>query len=162
MKRQPLTIIDYNSLVLAYHDESDRSAIVLAGSFAEQYLATYLRHHMIDDPDVEQLFERGALASFDARIRVAYAFRLISRTQHDDLRLVKDIRNRFAHSPQMIDLQQKDVKAMIKGLTVYHRLHSPEVPSIVQKSERHIYLYTIGLFIVFAHNAMLRSNQPQT
>jgi hypothetical protein len=47
VKRQTLNLNDYQSLAAAYHGESDRSAIVLAGSFAEHYLATYLRHFMI-------------------------------------------------------------------------------------------------------------------
>lgn len=104
VKRQTLNLNDYQSLVTAYHGESDRSAIVLAGSFAEHYLATYLRHFMVADAEIERLFEVGPLSSFDARINIAYAFRLISKTHREDLRLIKDIRNRFAHGRASIFL----------------------------------------------------------
>ena len=161
MKRQTLDLNDYQSLVTAYHGESDRSAIVLAGSFAEHYLATYIRHFMIDDPSVERLFEVGPLSSFDSRINLAYAFRLISEGHRDDLRLVKDIRNRFAHSPQLIDLQRADIKAMVHKLSMYHTLHSQPVPPEVQRSERDIYLYSIGMFVVFAHNAIAQVISPK-
>ncbi len=73
LKRQTLNLNDYQSLATAYHGESDRSAIVLAGSFAEHYFATYLLHFMITDSEVERLFERGPLSTFDARINGAYA-----------------------------------------------------------------------------------------
>ncbi len=161
MKRQTLDLNDYQSLVTAYHGESDRSAIVLAGSFAEHYLATYMRQFMIDDPSIERLFEVGPLSSFDSRINLADAFRLISEGHRDDLCLVKDIRNRFAHSPQLIDLQRVDIKAMVHKLSMYHTLHSQPVPPEVQRSERDIYLYSIGMFVVFAHNAILKLKAPK-
>ncbi len=160
MKRQSLDLNDYQTLVPAYHGESDRSAIVLAGSFAERYLATYIGHFMIDDPEIERLFEAGPLASFDARINIAYAFRLISSEHRDDLRLIKDIRNRFAHSPQLIDLQRDDIQTMIQKLSMYKTLHDPATPPNVQKSDRDIFLYSIGMFVVFAHNAIAAQKRP--
>ena len=161
MKRQPLDLNDYQTLVPAYHGESDRSAIVLAGSFAEHYLATYIRHFMINDPQIERLFEAGPLSSFDAPINIAYAFRLISSEHRDDLRLIKDIRNRFAHSPQLLDLKRDDIQTMIQKLSMYKTLHAPSTPPNVQKSDRDIFLYPIGMFVVFAHNAIVRTKEAR-
>lgn len=156
MKRQTLNLNDYQSLVIAYQGESDRSAIVLAGSFAEHYLATYLRHFMIADSEVEVLFER-ALSTFDARISIAYAFRLISKAQRQDLLLIKNIRNHFAHSPQLIDLQRPDIKAMVHKLSIYKTLNAQTLSPNVQKTERDIFLYSIGIFVAFADNAMVKA-----
>jgi len=157
-----LDLNDYQTLVPAYHGESDRSAIVLAGSFAEHYLATYIRHFMIDDPVIERLFEAGPLSTFDARINIAYGFQLISKEHRDDLRLIKDIRNRFAHSPQLIDLQRADIKDLIQKLSIYKTLHDPSTPPNVAKSDRDIFLYSIGMFVVLAHNAMVQKKSPKT
>jgi len=159
LKRQTLNLNDYQSLASAYHGESDRSAIVLAGSFAEHYLATYIRHFMITDSEVELLFERGPLSTFHARINIAYAFRLISKAHRQDLLLIKDIRNHFAHSPQLIDLQCPDIKAMVHKLSIYKTLNSQSLPPNVQKTERDIYLYSIGMFVVFAHNAIVTATK---
>jgi DNA-binding MltR family transcriptional regulator len=117
---------------------------------------------MIDDPEIERLFEVGPLSSFDARINLAYAFRLISKAHRDDLRLVKEIRNRFAHSPQLIDLQGADIQVMIQKLSMYKSLHAPTTPPSVQKSDRDIFLYSIGMFVVSAHNAIVQTKGPQT
>jgi hypothetical protein len=46
---EPVTLNDYQSIVADYHSESDRAAIVLAGSFVEHCLANYLKHFMIQD-----------------------------------------------------------------------------------------------------------------
>jgi Mannitol repressor len=162
LKRYQLDLNDYQTLVPAYQGESDRSAIVLGGSFAEHYLATYIRHFMIDDPEIERLFETGPLSTFNTRINLAYAFRLISKELRDDLRLVKDIRNHFAHSPQLIDLEQPDIQTMIRKLGIYATLHAPTTPANVQKSSRDIFLYSIGMFVVFAHNAIVQKKALQT
>ena len=164
MKCQSLNLNDYQSVVIAYHGESDRSADVLAGSFAEHYLATYIRHFMIADSEVERLFERGPLSTFDARINIAYAFRLITKAHRQDLLLIKDIRNRFAHSLQLIDLQRPHIKAMIRKLSIYKTLHSQPLPPNVQKTERDIYLYSIGMFVGFAHTTIVKATKasPET
>jgi DNA-binding MltR family transcriptional regulator len=116
---------------------------------------------MIDDPQIERLFEAGPLSSFDARINVAYAFRLISSEQRDDLRLIKDIRNKFGHSPQLIDLQRDDIQAMIQKLSMYKTLHALTTPPNVQKSDRDIFLYSIAMFVVFVHNAIVRVKEAR-
>jgi DNA-binding MltR family transcriptional regulator len=160
MKRQPLDLGDYQSFVTEFHAESDRSAIVIAGSFAESYLATYLRHFMIDskeeNKEIERLFEVGPLASFDARINLAYAFRLISPQHRDDLRLIKDIRNRFAHSPRSISLAREDIQEMIKALSMWKVVHSEPPDSKVEKSDRHVFLFSVGMFVMFAHNQIVK------
>jgi hypothetical protein len=162
LKRHALDLNDYQTLVPAYHGESDRSAIVLGGSFAEHYLATYIRNFMIDDPKVERLFEAGPLSTFNSRIDLAYAFRLISHEHREDLRLIKDIRNRFAHTPHLIALEEPDIQSMIQKLSLYKTLHDPNTPPNVQKSNRDIFLYTIGMFVVFAHNAIVQKNATKT
>ena len=68
MKPNDLNIIDYQNVVKAFHDETDRAAAVLAGSFMESYLAKYLRSYMVDDPKVDQLFDGfGPFADFKKR-----------------------------------------------------------------------------------------------
>jgi hypothetical protein len=160
MKLHSLDLGDYQSFVTEFHTESDRSAIVMAGSFAESYLATYLRHFMIDskeeNEEIERLFEAGPLANFDARINLAYAFKLISREHRADLRLIKDIRNRFAHSPRSISLAREDIQQAIKKLSMWKVVHSEPPDSKVEKSDRAVFLFSVGMFVMFAHNQILK------
>ena len=161
MKREHLNISDYQSFVTAYHGESDRAAIVMAGSFAEHYLATFIRDFMIEDEDVERLFASGPLSSFDARINIAYAFSLIEKPQRDDLRIIKSVRNRFAHSPRAISLKQQDIAAEIEKLTIRASMEELPNPTEEQKSPRFLYLITVGLFVIFANQHMERRKKKK-
>src|ERR1017187_7347928 len=153
MKRKPFDLNAYQSFVGEFHAESDRSAIVLAGSFAEHFLASYLRHYMIEDEGIERLFETGALQSFDARINLSYALRLISKSHRDDLRVIKDIRNRFAHSPKLMTLKRDDIRQEIYKLSMWPIVLG-EPPNPSENQERHAYLLSIGMFVLFAHTQM--------
>jgi len=43
---------------------------------------------------------------------------------------------------------------------MYKTLHDPATPPNVQKSDRDIFLYSIGMFVVFAHNAIAAQKRP--
>ena len=91
---------DWNEMVGAFHSESGRGAAILAGSFAEHALGTFLTHRVRDKKVAEKLFGPvGPLSSFSQRIAVAYAFDLISPIQYKDFELIRQARNHFAHHP---------------------------------------------------------------
>lgn len=110
---------------------------------------------MVADEAVELLFERGALSTFDARINIAYAFSLISKQHRDDFRLIKEIRNAFAHAPRSLSLSRPDLHEKITKLSYWQLTQSADSPG-VDKSERFVYLLTIGMFVVFAHKEHLK------
>lgn len=166
IKRPVLNLNDYQSFVDEFHAESDRSAIVMAGSFAEGYLITYLRHFMVDSPEdndeIEKLFAVGPLASFAARINIAYAFKLISREHREDLRHIKEIRNSFAHSPRRISLSREDIQKHLRKLSMWKLVRDAPAESKVEKSDRHVFLFTVGMFVVFAHSQIVKLKKPNT
>lgn len=160
MKTHSLDLNDYQTFVTEYHGESDRSAIVMAGSFVEHYLATYIRHFMVSDEEVERLFEFGPLSSFAARINIAHGFGLISNEHRHDLNIIKDIRNRFAHSPRLISLQKDEVRKEIRKLSMWTTLNGDRHMSSAEKDERHIFLFSVGMFVLFAHDQMTKKRKP--
>ena len=84
----------YRDLVKEYHNESDRAAAIIAGSYAEHFIGKYLRTYMAEDIDEENLFGGfGPFATFAQRIETAYAFGLIDKNIRNDLRYIKKIRN---------------------------------------------------------------------
>jgi hypothetical protein len=69
MKPIPVDLNDHNKLVVEFKNESDRGVAVLAGSLIENYLAKYLKHHMVDDPKIDELFQGfGPFSDFGKRI----------------------------------------------------------------------------------------------
>jgi DNA-binding MltR family transcriptional regulator len=63
----------------------------------------------------ERLFSGyGPLGSFSAKIDVSYAFGLIGDDTFDDLKVIREIRNHFAHSLAVATFKTDEVIAMCK------------------------------------------------
>jgi mannitol repressor len=51
----------------------------------------------------------GPLTHFSAKIDITYIFGLIDKTSYDDLRAIKDIRNKFAHTTEDLFFTSEEV-----------------------------------------------------
>jgi hypothetical protein len=72
-------------------------ALVVAG-YVEEWLQKVLIHHMRpqSNKQLARLFEGyGPLSTFSGRADIAFGFNLIGREVYDDLRVIKDIRNKL-------------------------------------------------------------------
>jgi DNA-binding MltR family transcriptional regulator len=158
VKPEPINLNDYQDLVGHYHGESERAAIALAGSFVEHYVAHFIRHFMIDDPAVSKLFDGfGPFSTFDQRISTAYAFRLIPVWIRNDLSTIKDIRNRYAHSPKPIRPDDPKISAMFQKLSTACDPAFNAGGDGPLKDRKLIYLFAVARFVVFAHETMRRN-----
>lgn len=61
----------------------------------------------------------GSLSSFSGKIEIAYLFELIDRPTFDDLMVVKDVRNIFAHTTHYIYFSTPQVIAKCRQLSSY-------------------------------------------
>lgn len=80
--------------------ETDRAAVILSTAMLEQSLETMLKSRLVPLPGSEdKLFDGpyAPLASFSAKIDIAYRMGLISVSLCRDLHLIRKIRNDFAH-----------------------------------------------------------------
>lgn len=79
--------------------ESERGQVLISTGFIEEQLKDVLLAFMIDNPQCGELVEGGSapLGTFSARIEACYALGLISEDEHNDLTLIRRIRNEFAH-----------------------------------------------------------------
>jgi hypothetical protein len=63
----------------------------------------------------EQIFGSvGPLYHFSPKIDVAYAFKVIDEDLYNDLRIIKDIRNKFAHPEGLTDFQTRKIKDLVR------------------------------------------------
>jgi hypothetical protein len=79
------------------HGESDRSVALLAAALLDAQLESLFRARLKHHQDRLIGFD-GPLASFSTRIKVARALGWIDGEVEIDLDLIRNIRNRFAHS----------------------------------------------------------------
>jgi hypothetical protein len=91
--------------------QSDRAVAIIGAAYFDLVLRDIIAAKLLPDAELMRtLFEdRGPLQDFGARIHLAYALRLFGRAAYDDLRVIKNIRNAFAHSAEAMDFNQPDV-----------------------------------------------------
>lgn len=102
---------DLNDFDSRLHGESDRSAALLAAALLDAQLESLFRARLKYHQDRLLGFD-GPLATFSTRIKVARALGWIDEEVESDLDLIRNIRNRFAHSFEQ-DLTFED--AEIRG-----------------------------------------------
>ncbi|TSJ41487.1 hypothetical protein [Fluviicola chungangensis] len=104
----------FNVLLENLLEESGRGAILIATAHADDFLTELIEITLPDEiskKERERLLNYpGHLSSFSAKIELAFAFRLISKTLRDSLNALRKVRNDAAHSSlpfDLFELQQK-------------------------------------------------------
>lgn len=79
--------------------ESARGKVLVSTGFLEEQLKQILLAFMLESQQAEDLVEGGnaPLGTLSSRISACFALGLINQHEHDDLHLIRKIRNDFAH-----------------------------------------------------------------
>jgi len=78
--------------------ESDRSVVIVSAILLDNLLERLIKTSYVKDPNVNTIFkDEHILRSFYTKINIAYFSGLIPKALHHDLKLICDIRNKFAH-----------------------------------------------------------------
>lgn len=117
LKRRALTL--FNSLAR----ESDRGAVLTGAAHLDQMLELLLRAKFSavrQKPAraINPLFEGfGPLATFSAKVTVAYAIDLLEDWMYQDLHSIRKLRNLFAHTIAIIEFDSPEVVGLTSKLT---------------------------------------------
>lgn len=106
--------------ILARQTEAG-SALVTAG-LVEDWLEKLLlaAGRELSNKEAERIFEgMGALSSFSAKIEIAYLFQLIEKPVRDDLRVIKSIRNNFAHTTRFVNFGTDHIATDCRRLSTW-------------------------------------------
>ena len=144
-RKKDLSLGEWNEMVDSFHEESDRGAAILAGSFIEHVLGQYLRSHISDRKVADELFAPlGPLSNFAQRIAIAHAFNLISKDQRKDLEIVLRVRNHFAHHPFDATFGTSEVKQRCGSLSMFNGAKDDRRHTKDGDSHRAAYLVSCG------------------
>lgn len=155
MKPKDLKLINYNSMVEAFHSESDRGAAVLAGSYAENVLGKYLAYKCTDKSKEEDLFgSNGPLSTFSQRILISESFGLISKNTAETLNYIRKVRNHFAHHPLDASFGSSPVREWIEVLRGLIELREDQEETRSEMTNRNVYLICCGFFSASTHVKM--------
>jgi hypothetical protein len=103
-------ISDYISEI--ERDNNDRSVAILLGTTVENALQSSIERAIrIDERGQKDLFTYdGPLGTFTAKIKMANALRIFGDETRDNLDLIRNIRNTFAHAKVPINFDTRQVK----------------------------------------------------
>lgn len=111
-------------LELDLSKETDRGCALMAAEFCSLQLRDLLAAVFVDDKKaVSKALDDayGSLNTFSSRIEFAYLMGLLSATARRELRLVKSIRNIFAHEHKLITFEDERIAGRCREL-VGHNL----------------------------------------
>jgi DNA-binding MltR family transcriptional regulator len=96
---------------------SQAGTVLVSAAALDGSLRNLLRLTMnLSNNKAEQIFGSplGPLYHFSPKIDIAYAFRVIDEDLYNDLRIIKDIRNKFAHPEGPTDFERPKIKDLLR------------------------------------------------
>jgi DNA-binding MltR family transcriptional regulator len=92
--------------------KSDRSAALLGAVYLDSCLGQLIASFLVDDPEetAKLLDEEKPLGNFQARARAAYCLGLISTNEYHDIKLIIEIRNRFANQVELVSFTENGIR----------------------------------------------------
>jgi DNA-binding MltR family transcriptional regulator len=101
----------------------DHTAAIIAGTIVEARLRQALEKVMVRDAEIErEMFHpSGPIGDFAAKIRLAFLLGLISKEGLQNLNLIKDVRNRFAHWVEVESFKSSNVKSLTDRFSILER-----------------------------------------
>ena len=100
------------------NDEPDFSVVVVSCAYLDACLGSILEKHLIQSEVSTKLLDvrSGVLGSFSARSDACYALGLISKRIYQDLLMLAELRNQFAHHHFMLDFDASGISQICASL----------------------------------------------
>jgi DNA-binding MltR family transcriptional regulator len=107
--------IDVGTVIRELRTKSQAGTVLVSAAVIDDSLQKLLLTKMrtLSNNKAIRIF-KGPLRSFTAKIDVAYAFELIDDELYDDLTIIRDIRNEFAHSVTETDFDRREIVELIQ------------------------------------------------
>jgi DNA-binding MltR family transcriptional regulator len=140
-----------------YGEQSDRAGAVMGVATLDALIENLLRSWILPDAPKQLFNSTGALATFSAKIDIAYAFGLISLRERRDLHLLRKIRNDFAHD--------FDYKLTFNNPALSDRIMTLSLPALLEvdptfregSSPRYRFYLAISLLILVLSQVRVRA-----
>ena len=116
--RGELDVERFHDLMEELNTSSDRAVAILGGSLVEVSLTSAILAHLHRNKKItDELFNTtGALGAFATKIHLGLLVGMYGEGGHKELSIIKDIRNRFAHSLTVKDFKTQQIKDWTKNL----------------------------------------------
>ncbi len=119
--KKPLTVDEFLESYTPIFNESVLAAdplpyVILAVAYIEQALRTLLAKFFIDSSTSDGLLDfKGAIGSFKAKTDLAYSLGLIPKLLFQNLCVIGEVRNKFAHSHVDVSFDSEEMIQLLDG-----------------------------------------------
>jgi len=110
---------DFDAFLREFQDESDRGSALLGAILLDERLRKILEAFLVNSDSSKRLLSgfNAPLQSFWSRTEAAHAPGLVSDDEYDNLSLVRNIRNEFAHHSHGLTFNSEGVSSLCRNLT---------------------------------------------
>jgi len=135
--------------------------VLISTGYLEEQLKKILLAYFVDDTSLASLVEGGSapLGAFSARITTCYALGLISKAEHDDLHVLRRIRNDFAHNIHASFKTQSIIDRCKLLQSKAHDYWSPDLGEVVVPPVGQFNTAATGLILSFVNRPHYVSKQ---
>jgi hypothetical protein len=130
LSERRLTQTEARALAEGKTEKQDFAAAILGAARLDSTLAYIIEREFIDlSPDEERaLLREGPLAEFGAKIKLGYALGLYGPLTRDDLNIIREIRNAFAHSGNPLDFSNAAIARACQLINISADFRYPDPP----------------------------------
>jgi len=126
--QEELTSEQLNSTFDEIFKQSDRASAVVSGGILEEILQRMITAFFLPNPNINQSMFDGLapISTFGAKIDLSYHLGLLNKKEYEDLKLIKKIRNDFAHSIKGINFNTENIKDRCLQLNTLNGTNPPK------------------------------------
>jgi mannitol operon repressor len=117
-KDTEIKIEELTEFLNLFGKENDRGTALLAGSILEDLLGDILQSFLIDDKVTVDLLNEpnSPLNTFYSKARMSFASGLIDQEEYDEINIIRNIRNEFAHQWRKLTFDDESVTKYSQNL----------------------------------------------
>jgi Domain of unknown function (DUF4145) len=144
---------DFSAVWEEIHNYPARASAIASAALLEDALRWAIEQRVVDylcPDDLCDIFSNAGapLCSLHAKIVMGYALGIYGPKARNDLRVIKGIRNAFAHAPRSITFETAEIVSECEHLCYLQALADRENTSLVPRSTKEMLLDTIKMIIL--------------
>jgi hypothetical protein len=123
LKRDMPDITEMTKSINKLGSYADRELVILGGAYLEGALELALKAKFknLTEKDIERIFNPqsgGLLSTFESKILIAFELGIVSSDMREDLAIIKEIRNIYAHTSFRISLVDEPIISKLSSFKI--------------------------------------------
>jgi DNA-binding MltR family transcriptional regulator len=140
-----------------YQKETDRGLAITSSAMLDHLLASLIEAFLVNDKKATKELLKGPnspLGTFWSRIIIAYSLGLIPSDERNDLELIGEIRNKFAHKAIHLSYETDPISNLINKFKI-PKMQNAIMRINPNRTKKSIYIDTVSMISTFIEKRKL-------